>query len=161
MRKIRLDSETKKILKNFSVFFGMIFGMTVILVTFTLLSRASWRNGLALELQHVLDSYPDAQYTVSKNLRVDSTFSTSAVVYSLLKKDEGKNAHYGVIVRIPSMLGPLPAVFVYEEKSGVVFAGYAIDNGKAGETVSVEIASNVMKYWENMIPQIINKTESN
>lgn len=162
MRKIRLDSETKKILKNFSIFFGMIFGMTAILVTFTLLSRSSWRNGLALEMQHVLDSYPETHYTVSKNLRIDSTFSTSAAVYSLLKRDERRNEkHYGVIVRIPSVLGPLPAVFVYEEKSGVFFAGYAIDNGKAGETVSVEIASNVMKYWEDMIPRIIAKTESN
>ena len=162
MRKFRLDNETKKILKIFSIFFGMIFGMCMLLVIFTVLARNSWKSGLALEVQHVLDSYPEAQYTVGKYLELDSTLSASTAVYSLLKKDDRKNQkYYGIIVRIPSILGPVPAVFVYNENTGVRFAGYAIDNGKASDTVVKQISNSVMNYWENMIPKIISKTNSN
>ena len=162
MPRIRLDEEKKRILKDFSVFFGMIFGMALILAVLTLMSRNSWRNGLAIEVQHVLDSYQGEQYTVLRNLRLDSSLSTSAAVYSLLKKDGGQNErYYGVIVRIPSILGPLPAVFVYKERDGVFFAGYAVDNGRAEGAVSMRGSRNIIRYWEGMIPQIVAKTESN
>lgn len=158
MRKFRIDSETKRILKKFGIFFGMIFGMCLILVVFSLLARNSWKNGLALEVQKVLDSYPDAHYTVANFMELDSGLSTSCAVYSLLKKDDNKKrAYYGVIVRIPSILGPLPAVFIYSKEEGVVFAGYAVDNGKASDTVSKDISNNIMKYWEKTIPEIISK----
>lgn len=157
MRKIiKLDTKSKKIIKNFLVFFGMVFGMIVVLIVFAFIARNSWRAGLAVEVQKVLDSYPHGQYTVGMNLPVNSTLSTSAAVYKLIKKDDRKNErYYGVIVRIPSMLGPLPAVFIYSENNGVFFAGYAVDNGKASATVGKRISSGILKYWEDMIPKII------
>lgn len=162
MRKINLNETTKKNLIIFSIFFGIVFGMTVLLVTFTLVSRNSWKNTLALEVQHVLDSYPDGTYTVSRNLTLNSSLSTSAVIYSLLKKDGRSNQkYYAILVRIPSILGPLPAVFIYNEKDGVSFAGYAIDNGKASACVERQLSSMVMKYWEDMIPKIIEKSQAN
>lgn len=162
MRKFRLDNEAKKILKNFSVFFGIIFGMCVILVVFTLLARNSWRAGLAVEVQKVLDSYSEAQFTVGKYVDLNSNLSTGTAVYSLIKKDSHKaSKYYGVIVRIPSILGPVPAVFIYSQENGVTFAGYAVDNGRAEITVSMPIISNVMNYWEAMIPKIIEKTGNN
>lgn len=162
MRKFRMNARTKKIIQLFSIFFGMIFAMCMILVLFTVLARNSWKNGLAIEVQRVLNSYQDAHYTVGKYVELDSTLSTSAAVYTLLKKDDHKNQkYYGIIVRIPSVLGPVPAVFVYSEASGVHFAGYAVDNGKASDTVGKQISSNVMNYWEDMIPRIIKKTNSN
>lgn len=163
MRKfrIKLNSEMKKQLVSFSIFFGIVFFLTVILVTFTLLSRNSWKSGLALEMQLVLDSYQETKFTVNKNLPVESTLSSSVAVYSLLKRDVRKDEkYYGVIVRMPSILGPLPAVFVYSEAAGVSFAGYAIDNGKASATVAMPLENTVMRYWEDMIPKIIAKTES-
>lgn len=165
MRKFRvkISAEKKRYLISFSIFFGIIFGLTAILVTFTLISRNSWKAGLAVEMQHVLDSYEsgDSHFTVGKNITLNSTLSTSTAVYSLLKKGGKSGAYYGVIVRIPSILGPLPAVFVYNENSGVFFAGYAVDNGKASDAVDIRIESNVMKYWEEMIPKIILKSQRN
>ncbi len=159
MLKINMDAETKKNLTVFSILFGIIFGLTVILISMTLISRNSWKKGLAFEVQHVLDSYQGGTYTVTKNLQLNSTFSTSAAVYSLMKKDEQKNRkYYGVIVRMPSILGPLPGVFIYGEGRGVSFAGYAIDNGKASVTVERQLSSNILNYWEEMIPKIIEKS---
>ncbi|WP_294429962.1 hypothetical protein [uncultured Treponema sp.] len=159
MRKFVIDDERKRTFLKFSVIFGMVFGMTVILAVFTLVSRNSWKASLAFEVQNVLDSYSDSQFTVSNALQLNSSFSTSAAVYSLLKKDErvaGK--YYGVIVRVPSIVGPLPAVFIYREGGGVTFAGYAIDNGKASDTVKLQLSTNVLRYWEDMIPKIVAKT---
>ena len=162
MHRLMLDEYTKRVIKKFSIFFGMIFGMTVLLVTTSLFAHNSWKAGLALELQHVLDSYSAAQYTVGKNIQINSTISTSAVVYSLLKKDERKNEkYYGIIVRIPSILGPLPAVFIYNENKDVIFIDYAVDNGKASDTVRKQISNSVMRYWEDMIPKILEKAQIN
>lgn len=161
MRRIRLDLEIKRILKTFAVFFGIIFAMCVLIVIFSLIARNSWKTGLAVEVQKVLDTYNESHYTVGKYIDLDSNLSTSAAVYALLKKDVVKSQkYYGVIVRTPSILGPIPAVFIYNEEKGVTFVGYAIDNGKASDTVDRQIASNVMNYWENMIPLIIEKTNS-
>ncbi|MBR1535981.1 MAG: hypothetical protein IJ630_03480 [Treponema sp.] len=161
--KINIEEKTKRSLKIFSIFFGMIFGMTAILVTLTLASRSSWKLGLAFEMQQVLERYDEGTYTVGKNIPLSSNISTSAAVYSLLKKDMKANErHFGVIVRIPSILGPVPAVFIYSEKnkkSDIKFAGYALDNGKATSMIKIQSSSNVMKYWEDMIPKIISKTE--
>lgn len=160
MRKFYFSPEFKKYFIVFSIFLGIIFGMTVLLTTVTLLSRNSWKAGLAKEVQYVLDTYSESQYTVSQNVPVKSMISTSAAVYTLLKKDDRqKQKYYGILVRIPSILGPLPAVFIYNEKEGVTFAGYAIDNGKASSTVNLQVSSTVIKYWEEMIPKIISKSE--
>ncbi|MBQ9908872.1 MAG: hypothetical protein IJM48_03640 [Treponema sp.] len=162
MRKIRISARSKRILRLFLIFFGMIFGMCMILVAFTALSRNSWKSGLALEVQHVLDSYQEGHFTVGKYVELESALSTSTAVYTLFKKDDHKNQkYYGIIARIPSILGPVPAVFIYTESGGVKFAGYAVDNGRASDTVSKQISSNMMNYWENMIPRIMAKTKSN
>lgn len=160
MRKFRLDRESKRILKNFSIFFGFIFGMCMILVLFTVLAHSSWKTGLAQSVQNVLDSYQEQRYTVAGYVELDSTISVSTAVYSLYKKDSNKNKkYYAVIMRIPSILGPLPSVFIYNEEEGVHFAGYALDNEKASGTADIQITSNIMNYWEKMIPQIIKKAK--
>lgn len=159
MHRFSLNESTKKNLTIFSIFFGIIIGMTALLIIMTLLSRNSWKNGLAQEVQNVLDSYQPSTYTVAKSLQLDSTFATSSAVFSLMKKGgQKKQGHYGIIVRMPSILGPLPGVFVYDEGGSVFFAGYAVDNGKASSTVDRHVSSTIIKYWEDMIPKIIAKT---
>lgn len=163
MRKfrVRISAEKKKHLISFSIFFGIVFALTAALVTVTLLSRGAWRTGLAGEMQRVLDAGHPAQYTVGEFLPVESAVSTLAAVYSLSRMDARmSDRYYGVIVRIPSILGPLPAVFVYSASGGVYFAGYAVDNGKAGRTVDIRIESNVMRYWEDMIPRIVARARA-
>ena len=160
MLKVSINSSTKKNLTVFSIFFGILLGMVILLITMTILARNSWKSGLAGEVQNVLDSYQPGTYTVTKNLQLDSTFATSVAVFSLMKKDERKNkSYYGIILRMPSILGPLPGVFVYDESGKVFFAGYAVDNGKASVTVERKVSSTVIKYWEDMIPKIIAKTK--
>ena len=160
LSKIHIDDKTKKIIRNFSILFGIILGMAIILVTTNFLSRSSWKTGLAIEMQTVLDSYDAQKFTVGENLHIKSSVSTSVAVYALQKKGaKSAEKYYGIIARMPSLLGPLPAVFIYDEKQ-VIFAGYAIDNGKAAETVGMKASNNVLKYWETMIPKIVAKTEA-
>lgn len=158
MRKINIKPETKKQLTIFSAFFGIIFGLTAILVVSTLLSRSSWKEGLSREVQSVLDSYSPNEYSVGEYLPVNSSFSTSAAVYSVHKSGHGSAKNYAVIARIPSILGPLPAVFIYDDGGNVFFAGYAVDNGKAEKTVSVTLSRSVMNYWEKLVPELVGKT---
>lgn len=160
MLNIQLSPEVKKNLTIFATLFGIIVGITAILVTVTLLARSSWKTTLAKDVQIVLDGYSAGEYSVGEYLETDSNIATSSAVYSLIKKDNRRNEkYYGVIVRIPSILGPVPAVFICRENEDVVFAGYALDTGKAQNTIKLALSNSVMRYWENMIPKILEKTE--
>lgn len=155
-----LSTAAKKNLINFGILFGIIFGMCTLLVTTTLLSRASWEKGLKTELQNVLDDYEDESFTVNKFIKLNSTFSTSTAIYSLTKDNGSNSNYYGFIIRIPSILGPMPAVFIYNPNtSDVKFVGYAIDLGKAIDTTNYKNANNVMSYWKKQIPIIFEKTD--
>ncbi|MBQ0052581.1 MAG: hypothetical protein KBT11_11060 [Treponema sp.] len=152
-------SEIKKIAISFGKFFGVVFGLFAILITVILLSRNSWKNGLATEMQKVLDVYSPKTYTVSKYIELNTPISTSSSVYSLIKKGSSSaEKYYGVLIRVPTILGPVPAVFIYKENSSVYFAGFATDTGKASDLINLKTTSSNMKYWESQIPLIIEKS---
>ena len=92
-------------------------------------------------------------------MKTKSLISTSAAVYSVIKKGQSKNEiYYGVIVRIPTITGPSPAVFLYNERYGTVFAGYALDAAKAANIVNERNATAIIRYWEKLIPKIISQS---
>lgn len=153
--------DVKKHLIVYGTFLGFIVLVFAILITLTLLARNSWKTGLANEVQNVLnDNYPDG-YTVNKYIELDSLLNTNAAVYSLIKKGaSNSDRFYGVIVRIPTITGPLPAVFIYNEDAQVNFVGFATETGKANDLVNIRMASGNMNYWESMIPKIIKKSKT-
>lgn len=156
-----LKEDIKKHLTVYGTFLSFVVLTFAVLTTLTLLARNSWKTGLANEVQAVLnENYPDG-YTVNKFIELDSLLNTNAAVYSLIKKGaSNSDRFYGVIVRIPSVVGPLPAVFIYNEGTQVNFVGFATDVGKANDLVNVKMASGNMNYWESMIPKIIKKSKT-
>ncbi len=110
-------------------------------------------------MQSVFNEYESGVYTVNKFIKTKSLISTSSAVYSVIKKGQKQNeSYYGVIVRIPTIAGPSPAVFLYNEKFGVSFAGYAVDPAKAVNVVSARNSTAIIRHWEKQIPQIISRT---
>ncbi len=155
-----LDPKTKKTLITYSTFFGILIFMTSILVFFTIKAQDSWKSELGKEMQAVLDKYPSESYIVDKYIPLNSTLSTSAAAYSLLKVGASPNdKYYGIIVRIPSLIGPVPAVFLCNGKNceKVDFAGFAVDLGKAVSPAEYKISAGIINYWKENITQIVKK----
>lgn len=158
-----LKSDLKKHAALYGIFLGIIVLIFAILVVMTLLSRSSWRNGLSLEVQRVLNEYDPDVYTVNKFIDVNSPLSTSSAVYSLIKKGApSSETYYGVIIRIQTITGPASAVFVTKNiNSGnyqVWFAGFAENFGKASPVVDKRLSNSSMEYWESLIPRVIEKS---
>lgn len=161
-----MEESAKKNLKTYGIFLGIIVLMTAILIVSILYTRESWKKGLADEMQSVLDSYTDEKFIVDRYVEVDSLVSTSSAVYSLLKVESGLRKsnvpYYGVIIRVPSIVGPVPAVFVCNGNNvdDVRFVGYAGDFGKAKGVLEFKNSSGIMNYWRQMVPKITAKIEN-
>ncbi len=155
-----MEDFAKKNLRDFGIFFGIIVFMTAILIFSILQTRESWKKGLAVEVQTVLDAYAGEKYIVDKFVAVDSAISTSSAVYSLLRPGtNSKDRCYGVLVRVPSIVGPVPAVFVCGEGEfdNPTFIGYAGDFGRVGDMLDFRSSDGIMKYWQGMVPKIIKR----
>ena len=176
-----LKSDVKRHAALYGIFFGIIFFVFAVLITMTLLSRNSWKNGLASELQLILNNYEKDTYTVNKFIDLNSPLSTSAAVYSLIKKGaKSDEFYYGAVVRIQTITGPAPAAFIYSGKKlqvqaakgqtpasdfskngeNVFFAGFCEDFGKAESLADIRLSNANMSHWENMIPRIVKKAVS-
>ena len=178
-----LNFDGKRHAALYGIFFGIIFFVFAVLITMTLLSRNSWKNGLASELQLVLNDYEKDTYTVNKFIDLASPLSTSAAVYSLIKKGaKSDEVYYGAVVRIQTITGPAPAAFIYSVKrlppqtskgfqspvseefvysgENVRFAGFCEDFGKAESLADIRLSNANMSHWENVIPRIVKKAVS-
>lgn len=156
-----LDKETKNNLRIYGTFLGILVFMTFILITATLLAKNSKKTFLAADMQRVLDQYEPDGYKVGSPLALKSAFSTSAAAFTLDRQNQRQNEFYaGIIIRIPTIFGPMPAVFICKDEEDAVFAGYAVDLAKAGGLDSQRLSRGIMNYWQKTIPKIIVRSEA-
>ena len=155
-----LDEASKKNLTRFGIFVGIFVFLTGILVFSILMTKDTKNKFLAQDIQNVLNTYEPNSYIVGQSINLKSTFSTSAAAYSILKVGMTQNETYvGIVVRIPTLFGHMPAVFICKNGTEVSFAGYALDNGKARDIEDTRLSNGIMNYWKKTIPIILAKTE--
>ena len=74
------------------------------------------------------------------------------------EKENGENDYYVVIVRIPSITGAVPAVYLYSKRTGTTFVSYAIENGKANNIMDANFSSSSILYWQSRIDDMLTKS---
>jgi len=159
-----MEKNAKKNLITYGIFFGIIVFMTISLIFSVLEVRESWKKGLAIELQNVLSVNHKETFVVEHFIETDSLISTSSAVYSLLKVGANKNEkYYGVIIRVPSIVGPVPAIFICKKNdiSNIHFVGYAGDFELAKNSMDMNISNGINSYWKNNIKMLIEKAIQN
>ena len=156
-----LDNEAKKNLRIYGIFLGIFVLMTAILIVATLLSKNSKMTFLALDMQNVLDNYEPDAYSVGSPIKLESAFTTSAAAFSLECRGKNANDSYaGIIIRIPTIFGPMPAVFICKNDEDAVFAGYAVDIAKASNLDSIRLSQGILNYWQKNIPRILKRSNA-
>lgn len=154
-----LENEMKAALKKYGIFLGILAGMTALVLCSVLLARGSWRRGLALAVQETLDAhYPDT-YAVGSFMDISAPIATSAAVFSVRPRRANTTelSAYCVIVRMPTLAGAAPALFLYSPRAGAQFVGYALDPGKAAHVMNATVQRSMIAYWQKQVPLILGK----
>lgn len=150
-----LSAKNKKNLIKIAILFGMFVVITAILSLMIFLAQGFKKEGLKKAVQEKIELYEPKTYRIQDYIDLKMAQSASAAVYKTKNIKNGDNSYFSIIVRIPSIIGPLPAVFLYREHGQVQFIGYAVENGKASSIVESENSSGSISYWQNKIPRLL------
>ena len=164
------DSENPKILQGspvnplpakffakYGIFTGILIVMLGFLICFSLLSRSSWENGLRKTVQKTLEASGES-YVAGESVPLGSALSISACAFQL--EGELQEQSYAVIIRVATLYGPLPAVFVWTSGDETArFVSFASLSGKAAEKVYDSAQKSQLNYWSQRIPGLFPRAE--
>lgn len=161
---MNISEEKKKeileCLKTYGIFIGLITFLFLVIVGMSILSQKSLENGLRKNISVVLEEKFPSQYEVKEFKKINSTISYSSAVYHL-KSVKGSDKNYAVVVRTNTFFGPVSSLFLYNLNSGSSYVGVLGVNGRVKKILESSKASVKLNYWNNRIPEIIEKAEIN
>ncbi|MBO4321195.1 MAG: hypothetical protein J5857_12080 [Treponema sp.] len=141
---------------KFGFFSLIVVVLFAILLLFTILSRSSWNEGMREQIDTLLKD-KELSYKTGEMDHLQSSVSLNCVSY----KDADNPSVHLVLLRTPTMYGPFPAVYVYDENtSSVDFIDLLLIDGKSKDAVTASAKNMQVQYWKNRIPLII-KTQAN
>lgn len=147
-----IEAYNKTKVMKFGIFTLIFVILFAVLLLFTLLSRNSWNEGMKDQINSVLLE-KELPYKTGELDHLQSSISLNCVSYT----DAGLPDVHIVLVRTPTLYGPFPALYVYDEKSGnVEFIDLLLIGGKSKDAVVSSAKNMQVQYWKNRIPLIIN-----
>ena len=142
---------------KFGIFTLIVVVLFSILLLFTLLSRNSWNEGMVGQINAMLEE-KELPYKTGELDRLHSSISLNCISY----KDASNPDVHLVLLRTPTLYGPFPALYVYDEKSELVdFVDLLLIDGKSKDVVVASAKNMQVQYWKNRIPLIINTADKN
>lgn len=152
-------SEKKIFYKNMSIKAGIFCGILAVffglLVTFSLLGRKSWRSGLKHEIERVFSENSYSEYSVGEYVRLDSAMNVNCAVFNAESEVKKDFESYAVIIRFPTLYGPVAAVYVHEsKKTEATFIGFAQINSRLSDSIKSATMNSQVAYWATKIPSI-------
>ncbi len=144
----------KVFFKNYGIVVAYLVIIFGILIYITKVSQKFWSNNLRNTTQILLDEYNPNEWTVGNNIRIKNPLSQSAACYEARNKKNGE-MYKTVIIRVQSLYGPTPAVFVVDKNNTVTFIGYSSIHGQVKKQLLNNIYNKRLLYWQSRIPEII------
>ncbi len=144
----------KMLLVKCGIFCGILAGFFAVLVLFTLLGRNSWKNGLKKETAQVLKENGVENIELGNWVKIRSALTVSVSVYEAFGENS-ESEKYAVIVRVPTLYGPVPAVYVYSAPDSVEFIGFSHIAGKTNAHIKDNSINSQIEYWKNRIPAVV------
>ena len=146
----------KKLAIKAGIFCGMLTVFFGILITAAYFGRKSWRTGLRTEIEKVFAQNSFTEYSVGENVKLNSTLAVNCSVYKAESVEKKDFDAYALIIRMPTLYGPVGSVYVYEtKKSQTQFIGFAQIKGAINQSVQNAALNSQVKYWGQKIPKII------
>lgn len=130
-----------------------------LLFLFVFLSRTSWKNGTAEQIQKVLldNGFECSVEEMDTN---HGTIASNVVSFSLSGSEKMEKKH-GVLVRMTSIFGPLAGVFMYDDGNDrATFVDFVSLDGFAKETINSVVRSSQISYWEKKLPSTMKNVRN-
>lgn len=150
-----LSEKNKILLIKTSILAGSFIFVTALLTAMVFLAKGFWKSGLKVSVENTLSEYSEASYEVGNFVELKSQRSPGAAVFECKKKGDS-GTYYAVVMRIPTLAGPAPAVFLCSEY-GTDFAGFAVDNGKIQQALQPDFQEIRLQYWKDLLPELLLK----
>ena len=105
-------------------------------------------------------SYAAAFLIARTKVPLQGPHATSMAAYELVPvSSQTPGPVYGVIIRIATLYGPLPAVFRYTPQVGTEFIGFAVFDSHLGKEAAItESLRNSVQVarWKKRIPRLLD-----
>jgi len=156
-----LNDANKKTLKEYGIFMAFLCGMLILLMLLTFFAQKFWVSGLRRQVSSVLELYEPGAYTVTDYVSLKTPLDSSAASFVLKNKNgKSKNPVYGIIIRIMTVYGPMPAVFTYDTSQEPEFIGFACLTQDMSDRVKGISLNSTIQYWKKRIPLLFTVAEA-
>ena len=141
-----MDDTSKKLLREYGIFAGLLIVMISILGLSVVLSRRNWEEGLKKDITQVIEKEAPGQWTVGEFMKIKAPAAMSAACFRGRNTKSGARV-YLIIARIETLYGPFPAVFAYDEKNGAKLIGIAGLEGRIRRQIGDGTNDSKVQYW--------------
>lgn len=153
-----VQGDYKEFLRVYGIFIGMLAFFFLASIVMIRLSDSFWRTGLRAAVESVLEEKQPGRWKVEQQMRIHSPFSMSAAVYRVRDAEDGSRG-FAAVVRIATLYGPVPAVFVCGRDGSVSFMGCSAVRSRIKLLVEERPHSLSVNYWRARLADIISVSE--
>lgn len=150
------DRFSKEALQEYGIFAGCIVLLAIVLSVAAIFTKGAGQAGIKTEIARVLEEAEPGVWHIGDFVDFAVPVSSSAACFSV--KGGSGNA-YTCIVRMETIYGPLPAVFISDGKHTARFIGIAGLHGRVYDAIESSGAKSQIRYWAERIPVLIRQQE--
>lgn len=150
------DRFSKEALQEYGIFAGCIVLLAIVLSVAAIFTKGAMHAGIKTEIARVLEEAEPGVWHIGDFVDFAVPASSSAACFSV--KGGSGNA-YTCIVRMETIYGPLPAVFISDGKHTARFIGIAGLHGRVYDAIESSGAKSQIRYWAERIPVLIRQQE--
>ncbi len=146
----------KKQFIKFGLFIAFLIVLFAVPAVISALSYRSTRNGLKESLVAALKEHGYEGLAVTDSCELQNPFAVAAAAFSV----EDSPYSYAVIIKLTTMAGPVPAVFLYDTASPKADFVCFLTLGKRVERfLSDSTGLSLIEYWAHRLPQILSASD--
>lgn len=146
----------KKFFITYGIFIGIVAFCILILIYSVFTSKKSWQKNLQVCVEKVLaEKKPELKAEILDFQTIENPFTVNAACYNL-KDTETNSLYKAVILRIVTLYGPFPAVYLVDSDNNVEFIGFSSIHGRVAVQLESKKADRRIELWAKRIPDIIN-----
>ncbi len=144
--------------KEFFIRYGIFVAIIVVLFGILIFpikaSQKTWTKSLRSNIEFVLDEREPNGWSVENSIPINNPFYMNTACFNARNRSSGE-LYKVIIIRIQTLYGPLPGVFLIDNNMNVEFVGFSSLHGRIANQIKENKKSVRIEYWKRRIPDII------
>lgn len=144
--------------KDFFIKYGIFAAIVVILFGILIypikVSQKVWTNSLRSNAEFVLDETEPNGWSIENCVPLKNPFCLNAACYNARNRTTG-DLYKVMIIRVQTLYGPLPGVFLIDKNNQVQFIGFSALHGRISNQIKNNKKTTRIEFWKEKIPDIL------